>query len=107
MAHYLVTAKVKLGSAAELRRRLAKQEFLNIQTFGKSLTRALDGIRHDPKRDEVLWEAEDYCSPPLEMERAAVLDQYFDAIQVEVLPKGGGWARISKLPSLWDALSKP
>ena len=107
MAHYLVTAKVKLGSAAELRRRLAKQEFLNIQTFGKSLTRALDGILHDPTTDEVLWEAENHCSPPLAMERAAVLDKYFDAIPVEVLPKGRGWARISELPSLWDDLSKP
>ena len=107
MAHYLVRAIPKLGSVVELRHRLAKQEFLNMQPFGKSLTRALDGIRHDPTRDGVLWEAKDYCSPPLAMERAAVLDKYFDAIQVEVLPQGGGWARISKLPSLWDALSKP
>lgn len=107
MAHYLVRAKLKLGAAAELRRRLAQQEFLNMQPFGKSLTRALDGIRHDPTTDEVLWEEEDYCSPPLAMERAAVLDNYFDAIQVELLPKGAGWARISELPSLWDDLSKP
>ena len=78
-----------------------------MQPFGKSLTRALDGIRHDPTRDEVLREEEDYCSPPLAMERAAVLDKYFDAIQVEVFPKGGGWTRISELPSLWDDLSKP
>lgn len=102
MAHYLVKAKLKPGTVGELRQRLTKQEFLDMQPFGRSLTRALDGLRHDPTTDEVLWEEEDYCSPPLAMEKAAVLDEYFDAFQVEALPKGEGWKRISELPALWD-----
>jgi hypothetical protein len=102
MAHYLVRAKLKAGVSNELRRRIANQEFLNMRPFGKSLTQAMDGIRHDPKTGEVLWEEEDYCSPPLAMERAAVLDKYFDDIKVDNLPEGEGWKRISDLPTLWD-----
>ena len=74
--------------------------------FGKALTLAMDRIRHDPKTDEVLWEEECYCSPPLAMERAAVLDKYFDGIRVERLSEGEGWALISDLPALWDDIRK-
>jgi hypothetical protein len=34
---------------------------------------------------------EDYCSPPLVQERAAVLDLYFDEITVERVDAGTGW----------------
>jgi len=107
MAHYLARGKLIIGADVELLQNLAKQEFLKMRPFGKSLTQGLEGMRHDPITDEVLWEEEDYCSPPLAMERAAVLDKYFDEIQVEKLPKGEGWERISELPALWDDLPEP
>jgi hypothetical protein len=31
----------------------------------------------------MIWSEEDYCSPPLAMEREAVLDRYFTDIKVE------------------------
>ncbi|HWS96240.1 MAG TPA: hypothetical protein VN620_07175 [Candidatus Methylomirabilis sp.] len=46
------------------------------------------------------WEEEDYCSPPLAEERAAVLDKYFDEISVERVDAGEGWKRIEALPRL-------
>ncbi len=48
----------------------------------------------------MIWEEEDYCSPPLAQERAAVLDTYFDEIKVEQVNAGEGWKRITKLPKL-------
>lgn len=40
------------------------------------------------------------------MGRAAVLNDYFDAVAVVVEdgPPGHGWERIEHLPSPWDAL---
>lgn len=107
MAHYLVRARLKVGIANDLRQRISNEEFLSMRPFGKSLTRSMNGLRHDPNTDEVLWEEEDYCSPPLAMERAAVLDKYFEDIRVESLPAGEGWERISDLPALWDDIHKP
>ncbi|MBV8830978.1 MAG: hypothetical protein JO108_17290, partial [Acidobacteriaceae bacterium] len=47
-----------------------------------------------------VWEEEDYCSPPLAQERAAVLDAYFEKIKVEQVNEGEGWKRIRALPKL-------
>jgi hypothetical protein len=47
-----------------------------------------------------IWEEEDYCSPPLAQERAAVLDTYFDESKVEQVNAGEGWTRIKTLPKL-------
>ncbi len=41
-------------------------------------------------------------SPPLAMERAAVLDHYFEDLRLERVSAGEGWRRIAGLPSLWD-----
>ena len=106
MAHYLVRARLKVDIANELRQRVLNEEFLSMRPFGKSLTRSMNGLRYDPNTDEVLWEEEDYCSPPLAMERSAVLDKYFDDICVESLPEGEGWERISDLPALWEDIYK-
>jgi hypothetical protein len=38
------------------------------------------------------------------MEREAVLDRYFDGIEVQAVDPGEGWERVGDLPSLWDAL---
>ena len=101
MAHYLVRANLREDTASELRENIGKHAFLKLQPFGSSLTRALNGLRHDPQTNHVFWEEEDYCSPPLEMERHAVLDRYFYDIRMEQLSEGEGWARIAKLPTMW------
>ncbi|MFO7170968.1 MAG: hypothetical protein DIU80_023325, partial [Chloroflexota bacterium] len=40
-------------------------------------------------------------SPPLAMERAAVLDTYFSDLTVEPVERGEGWRRIEGLARLW------
>lgn len=102
MAYYLVRARLKAGLAAELRGRLDRQEFLHMRPFGAALTQGLVAARHDPTTGEAVWEEEDYCSPPLAMERAAVLDRYFDDLRVEPVREDEGWRRIADLPSLWE-----
>jgi hypothetical protein len=52
-----------------------------------------------------VWEEEDYCRPPLAEERAAVLDDYFDQIEVEPVTPGEGWEQIERLPFLFPDLA--
>jgi hypothetical protein len=73
MAHYLVRAKPKLELLDELRERLHQHAFVDLRPFGRALAYSLTEARIE--RDGIaIWEEEDYCSPPLAQERAAVLD---------------------------------
>ena len=99
MAHYFVRAKPKPERLAELHTRLDENAFVALRPFGKALTYSLTEARTQPDGTAV-WEEEDYCSPPLAQERAAVLDAYFDEIKVEQVNAGEGWNRIKKLPKL-------
>ncbi|MER3455670.1 MAG: hypothetical protein C4303_03135 [candidate division GAL15 bacterium] len=101
MAYYLVRAKPRRDLLGELHRRLAGGEFLGLQPFGRALTTALLGARLDPATGEAVWVEEDSCSPPLAMEREAVVDRYFDQLRTEPVARGAGWARIAHLPGLW------
>lgn len=107
MAYYLVRARPKPELFGELRARLERREFLSMRPFGAALTKALEGARRDPSTGEAVWEEEDYCSPPLAMERAAVLDRYFEDLRVERVREGEGWQRIAEYPSLWEQLTLP
>jgi hypothetical protein len=107
MAFYVVRARPKAGLIPALRVRLEKGEFKGMRPFGGSLTRSLEDARWDAKAGEAVWEEEDYCSPPLAMERAAVLDDYFDNLRVERVHEGQGWKSLQDLPSLWESLARP
>jgi hypothetical protein len=104
MAYYIVRAKPKPERLAELNRRLGENAFLELRPFGKALTHSLNNAKIDPD-GTAIWEEEDYCSPPLAQERAAVLDAYFDEITVEPVKAGEGWARIENLPKLGTSAS--
>lgn len=99
MAHYLVRARPKTDRLPRLASLLAGNAFINLRPFGPALTHSLANARLD--RDGLaVWEEEDYCSPPLAEERAAVLDEFFDQIEVERVQPGQGWDCISGLPLL-------
>ena len=101
MAHYLVRAKLKPDLLGELSQKLRENAFIALRPFGKGLTYSLCEARM--QRDGLaIWEEEDYCSPPLAQERAAVLDTYFDEITVERVNAGDGWKRIEDLPKLHE-----
>jgi hypothetical protein len=99
MAYYLV--KAKGHDLNKLRAWLDSGEIEKMRPFGHSLYDGLDNARLDPAGWAV-WEEEDYCSPPLAMERAAVLDSYFTDLSVERVNEGEGWQKIDHLPLLWE-----
>ncbi|WP_051914129.1 hypothetical protein [Thermorudis peleae] len=102
MAFYLVRARPIPERLAALRQQLDAHAFRELRPFGRALTTALEQARRDPATGWALWEEEDYCTPPLAMERAAVLDQYFTDLTVQPVQRDEGWAAIAHLPSLWQ-----
>lgn len=105
MAHYLVTARPREELLPQLERRLASGEVRQMRPFGRSLSAGLRGARLD-RRGMAWWEEEDYCAPPLKEERRAVLDDYFEDIQVEPVTPGEGWRRVLNLPYLFPAFAE-
>lgn len=55
------------------------------------MTNALQEARFDPEIGEAVLVAEDYCSPPLAMERDKVLDQHFDSLTIVNEEVGDNW----------------
>ena len=100
MAYYLVKAKYQQDLLAELRARLDSGEIKKMRPFGSALQYSLDHARH-AQEGWAVWEEEDYCSPPLAQERAAVLDTYFTDLGVERVQQGVGWKQIESLPMFW------
>lgn len=100
MAYYLVRAHAVPELLDELKQQLDAGQIAPLRPFGSALDYSLRNARRDPDGWAV-WEEEDYCRPPLAMERAAVLDRYFTDISVEPVVAGQGWQQIDGLPSLW------
>lgn len=103
MAKRFVRARPKRDRLVELRERLDSGEIEAMEPFGRAMTRALEKARFDPETGEAVWVEEDYCTPPLAMERAEVLDDYFEDLTVvdENIDEATGWERIDDLPELW------
>lgn len=105
MAYRLVRARPKEPRLGELRARLDRGDIRELEPFGAAMTKSLTNARFDPEAGEAVWVEEDYCSPPLRMERE-VLEEYFaDVTVVEAdVPEAEGWERIDDLPSLWESV---
>ena len=100
MTLYLVRAKPK-NNLSELRRVRIRQH-LNTATIWTNTSYGLQNARFDTNNNYAMWVKEDYCSPPLAMERESVLDRYFDDITVdEIGSKDEGWNKIQDKPLLW------
>ncbi len=104
MAYYLVVARPKSDRLSNLSDLLSDGAFVDMRPFGSSLTYSLNNAR---LREDgyAIWEEEDYCAPPLAQERAAVLDRYFDELDVTAVEQGSGWAEIDDLPRLFPQLA--
>ena len=71
MAYYLVSAIPRDEHLTDLEARLARDEFVPLQPFGRALSQSLREARR--RTDGVaVWEEEDYCRPPLAEERRRV-----------------------------------
>ena len=104
MANRFVRAEPKRNRMRDLRDRLDSGDIEQLEPFGSAMTNALTNARYDPDTGEAVWIEEDYCSPPLAMERAEVLDEYFESLTIvdEDVDEAAGWDRINDLPSLWE-----
>lgn len=96
MAFYLVKARPRMDLLESLREELSSGAISRMRPFGKSLQYSLENARIDTEDSNfALWVEEDYCSPPLAMEREAVLNQYFNDIIVEkVESEKEAWSRL-------------
>jgi hypothetical protein len=101
MAYYLVHARAKVDKLKQLKKRLESGEIKGMRPFGIALDESLQGAKLD-KNGLAVWEENDYCNPPLAMERAAVLDHYFSDIEVQEVNKGEGWKTIERFKSIWE-----
>ena len=81
---YRVTGTFRRQTAAELRRRIEDGTIARQKPDGAEIVAALNRavIRPDGR---VQWSELCYCDPPLQHERATVLDRYFDDIETEVI----------------------
>lgn len=101
MALYIVRARPK-NDLSGLRKELNSGEISRLRPFGKTLQYGLENAKIDPKDGCALWIEEDYCTPPLAMERVSVLDRYFEDITVQLISsEKEGLDRISTIPELW------
>ena len=100
MAYYLVEADLKDNLKDELKQKLINNEFKHLNPFGKALTYSLENVKKNDK-GKILWEEEDYCSPPLKEEKEAVLNKYFENIKVKKVNKSAGQEKIKNLPELF------
>lgn len=101
MPYYLVQAKPIAHLLPQLHERLESGEIRVMRPFGQALQYSLQNARLQ-ENGVAVWEEEDYCSPPLAQERAAVLDTYFTDLDVEKVDRTEGWKRIETLPPLWS-----
>ncbi len=104
MTFYLVRAKPKREQLESLKEELKSGKISRMRPFGQALHYSLENARIDTQNsDYTLWIEEDYCSPPLAMERKEVLDRYFNDISVErVESEEHAWNSISDKPRLWS-----
>ena len=100
MTIYVVKAKPKEDLRADLSQELSSGKISSLRPFGEELHHGLENARMFD--GYAYWVEEDYCSPPLAMERESVLDRYFDEITVErIESEEEGWNRINDRPMLW------
>jgi hypothetical protein len=104
MALYMVKARPRKELLENLQKDLSSGKISKMRPFGHALQYGLENARIDNENpDYAIWVEEDYCSPPLAMERESVLDRYFNDIEVlRVESEKEGWNMIKDKPSLWN-----
>ena len=102
MTLYIVRAKPK-NDLSGLQKELELGNISKLRPFGGTLHHSLQNARFDSVTGYTMWVEEDYCSPPLAMERESVLDRYFEDITVErVSSQKDGWKSLDHMPMLWN-----
>lgn len=79
--HYLVTARLKPGTAAALRTLLEDGTIARQKPDGAEIVASMARAAVRPD-GTVEWSEVCYCSPPLAHERETVYDRFFDAMTI-------------------------
>lgn len=105
---YVVKARPRTEQWSELEELIASSKIASMRPFGQALQHSLQNAKIDhEKPDYAIWVEEDYCSPPLAMERASVLDRYFSDITTKnVESEQEAWKSLSDMTSLWYKAKK-
>ncbi|MFL6367418.1 MAG: hypothetical protein ACJ72T_02570 [Nitrososphaeraceae archaeon] len=100
----MVKASPKKELLENLQKDLSVGKISKMRPFGQALQYSLENARIDNENpDYAIWVEEDYCSPPLAMERESVLDHYFNDIAVQrVESEEDAWNTINDKPRLWN-----
>ncbi|MGA9151685.1 MAG: hypothetical protein WBZ36_13995 [Candidatus Nitrosopolaris sp.] len=95
MALYLVRARPRKDLLENLHEELSSGKISRMKPFGQALQYALEnaGI-HIQNTEFVLWIEEDYCSPPLAMERDITMER--------IESEEEGWKMLHDKPRLWS-----
>lgn len=102
MTFYEVRAKPR-DNLSDLRYDMDHGMIHTLIPFGKSLQHSLENAKVDNDKNAI-WIEEDSNDPPLASEREAVLDRYFNDIQIIAIgSEEDGWTRIKNNQSLWEA----
>lgn len=101
MPYYLVKARLYPGRKEALREWLTSGQIAAMRPFGPSLSGALQGARWEEPTGKAVWEVVCFCPTPLADERTAVLDRFFEDLEVQVVAPGEGWRQVNHLPPLW------
>src|ERR671930_340474 len=104
MALYMVKARPRKELLENLQKDLSSGKISKMRPFGRALKYSLENAKIDNENpDYALWVEEDYCSPPLAMERESALDQYFNDIEVSRMEsEEEGLNMIKEKQSLWN-----
>jgi hypothetical protein len=99
-----VRARPRKELLENLQKELNSGKISKMRSFGNALQYSLENARIDNENpDYALSIEEDYCSPPLAMERESMLDQYFNDIAVlRVESEEEAWNTINDKPRLWN-----
>ena len=80
--HYVVTARLKPETAADLLRKLTDGTVANQKPDGEEIVQSMHRATIDDD-GFVRWSEVCYCPTPLEHERATVYDHHFEEIQTK------------------------
>jgi hypothetical protein len=72
-----------------------------LRPFGETLHYGLENSRFDNITGYAMWVEEDYCSPPLAMEKESVLDRYFtdNSYSLKIISKKYGLGSVTNRPT--------
>ena len=79
--HYLVTARLKPGSASAFRAELTDGSIARQKPDGAEIVASMERAAVKPD-GTVEWSEVCYCSPPLAHERETVYDRFFDHMSI-------------------------